>query len=147
MRYLLPLGFGLLLLSGCAAPPQRAQPDSYNGDGLPLISRPPPVYQYFPEKQARLRHVGAVVLEYSVSANGRPEDIRAVDPSSAEFVTSATRLVEFLRFKNPPNWVEQGGPTRRLRLQIVYNVTGLPPAKQAPGVETIVVTCDPGRRR
>jgi len=145
MRYLVPLGLGVLLLSGCAGTPQRAQPASYNGNGLPLILKPPP--PYFPLEQVRLGHIGAVVLEYSVSAEGRPVNIKAVDPSSADFVASATHLLGSLRFKNPPNWVAEGGPMRRLQLQVVYNLTGLAPAKRAPDVETIVVTATPPRKR
>jgi outer membrane biosynthesis protein TonB len=141
MRHHVTAGVAAVFLAACASAPQSKGAVTYNEKDVPLILRPgreTDRLTWYPDDQRRLHHVGNVTLVYSVSAEGRAVDVRAVGDSTPEFVPSATQLLQSLRFSIPRNWVARVGPSLRRQFHVAYNLECMP--KAVAGADTVVIT-------
>jgi hypothetical protein len=143
MRYCMAAGLTAIVLAACVDAPQRGAPPIYNDKDVPEflpVTRSIDEIAGYPDELLRRRRVGNVTLVYSVSANGRAVNIRAVGESSAEFVPVAIRLLQSTCCSIPRNWAESGGPMLRRQLRIIYNLTCMPKMESPRSSEVVVIT-------
>jgi TonB family protein len=107
-------------------------------NGLPVRLHAP--HDYYPQDARKLGLAGRVELAYSVNAQGNPERITALVSDDQRFEAAAAEALRDVRFELPADWVAQGGPWRRLHLQVTFAIEGskpLPPYED--GLEALTV--------
>jgi TonB family protein len=99
------------------------------------------VRSYYPAPARRLGLTGRVGLEYSVDANGRPSGIVVADSAGKVLDNAAKQLLSDQHFTIPADWVATGGPEKRYRLGVIFQLTNKP---KVPPFEdnrqTVVIT-------
>jgi TonB family protein len=85
---------------------------------------------YYPPVAIQRNQSGAVLLQYSVNAKGRPERIAVLDATaSASLQAAAMQLLSDVRCKKPDKaWVESGGPQQRFKLNVLFQFIDEEPA-------------------
>jgi TonB family protein len=91
-----------------------------------LDCRPVANEEFYPPKALRLHESGAVLVEYSVNAEGVTEGIvviaSATSAESDSFENGAVRLISKVRCKTNKGWVDGGGPHQRFRLNVIFEI-------------------------
>jgi TonB family protein len=100
---------------------------------------------YFDPKAIRLDEDGAVLIEYSVNQKGVPERIVVLESTASKSLErSAVRLVAETRCKPGESWQQDGGPQKRLKLNVVFQFKGRTPVSPIePAEDVITVSTSP----
>ena len=112
----------------------------YNESSQPEILPEKYPSEFYPAAQLRLGHTGKVIVEYSVSATGKPESVHSTSETEAGLVAAATDMVHSFQFSVPHNWIATAGPLRHFQIQIIFNIDGLPKVEETPDITSIIVT-------
>lgn len=88
------------------------------------------VHDYYPTALRDSGLSGLVSLSYSVSPAGVPVGIVVTKADRRAFARPAVRFLSDWRFKVPPNWTADGGPTRRFKARVRFQVTPVIPAEK-----------------
>ena len=135
---LLPVA--LLLSAGCVS--------TGGASTKSAVVRPeltPPVGDYYPAQAKRLGLTGRVGLEYSVDTRGHAQNIVVTESAGHLLDDHAKTYLSAVHFTIPPDWSATGGPEKRQRLGIIFDLTNKP---KVPRFEddrvTVVITFNPG---
>lgn len=120
------------------SPPGTPDPILIHSD-LKASFRSDSAFKY-PADLRRAGRYGTVMVEYSVSDRGIPENLKAVEPSSGDFAPYGLRLTSKLHFSIPADWAEVSGPARRFKFQVSYCLTGMPCSLPPMGQDGFVIT-------
>jgi len=103
----------------------------------------PKVDDYYPAKAIRLDEVGSVLVEFSVKGAGAPQDVavlRATAPGTLQ--EAALRVIRSMRCQPDLTWMENGGPEKRIRVNVLFKLKGFDETAQRldPDADEIVIT-------
>jgi TonB family protein len=143
---LVPIHVGATDPSG--QPPASSQPNAIaSAPGASSELRKfPNTHDYYPPKARSKGITGRVGLEYSVDARGRAQNIVIVESGGPLLDAGAKKLAADGNYTIPANWAAIGGPARRLRMGMIFQLVGKP--RVAPFEDnrpTVVVTGVPYR--
>ncbi|HXS21919.1 MAG TPA: energy transducer TonB [Steroidobacteraceae bacterium] len=88
------------------------------------------MHDYYPTALRDSGLSSLVSLNYSVSSAGVPVGIVVTKADHGAFARPAVRFLSDWRFKVPPNWTADGGPTRRFKMRVKFLVTRVAPAEK-----------------
>ena len=104
---------------------------------------------YYQVEAVQQRLTGAVLLEFSINAKGRTQNIAIIESTAPDLLKiSAVGVIENFRCKPNEEWMGEGGPQRRLRLNVLFkfkNEEGPKPID--PELETIVISASRSPRK
>jgi TonB family protein len=141
------LGLGLLPLALLLSASCVSTGGASTGSAVvrPELERPPADRDYYPAQAKRLGLTGRVGLEYSVDTRGHAQNIVVTESAGHLLDDNAKVYLSDARFTIPPDWSSTGGPEKRQRMGIIFNLTNKP---KVPWFEddrmTVVVTFNPG---
>ena len=101
---------------------------------------------YYPPTAIRRDEVGSVLVEFTVTGNGAPTDITTNKSKTPRYIQDAARrLVRLMTCSPDPKWTDDGGPQKRLRLNVIFHLKGLDetPGKIDPDADYVVITGSP----
>jgi len=117
-----------LTIACTAAPPKAPIVEPMNRsfeEGFPPGVQP--ANGFYPDQARRLEHTGRVSLAYSVSAKGMTENVSVIESSGYdELDAAAEKTAMAFRFRVPAEWGASGGPSRRYRLGVIFQIVGKP---------------------
>ena len=101
---------------------------------------------YYPPKAIRLNQVGTVLVEFSVQGKGPPDPAVVVRATaSVELRYAAIRVIRLMLCDPDPKWMDDGGPQRRIRLNVIFRLKGFEetPGRLDPDADEVVITGSP----
>jgi len=87
----------------------------------------PNTMPYYPAEAKRLGLTGRVGLECTIYMNGRAQNITISDATNSLLDKHAAALLSSGHFDLPDDWATTGGPERRYRIGIIFELTNKPP--------------------
>jgi TonB family protein len=91
---------------------------------LPALTSPAPGAELYPPVARRRGVQGRVLVEFTISAGGRVDDlptVLAAEPEGDRLLPqSALRYLGNAQFDVPTNWQAAGGPSRKFRFSFVF---------------------------
>jgi TonB family protein len=112
------LGFGLVLVASANAcadnPTKLAVPNIVLRDA-----------EYYPIVSKRTGESGRVVLEFTLNRSGVAENIMVLLSDSPRLETAAIFLLQDAHADLPSEWVKNDGPSRRLRIAVIFELKPL----------------------
>jgi TonB family protein len=119
----------------------RSEDDAATGPGFLPSTR-----DYYPPKARQQGVSGRVGLECSVDEKGYARDIFILESGGQLFDDAARRIFSDQHFHIPPDWSATGGPAKRIRYGVIFQVKGKPVvAPFEDHRETVVITSTQGR--
>lgn len=114
--------FSLLVLTLCAMT-VYSQQSSDARPPLPALSVSLSGNLY-PENAKKVGMHGRVLVEFSISRRGAPDEPQVVAAEPVEmFDEAALRFVRQVRFAVPKDWRDSGGVLQRYRLSVLFKLT------------------------
>jgi TonB family protein len=104
------------------------------------------IADYYPPEAIRREKVGTVLVEFTVKGNGPPTAIAVVPSKLPRFLQDAgVRVIRSMSCTPDSKWLEDGGPQRRLRVNVIFRLKGLDETAGVidPDAEEIVITGSP----
>jgi TonB family protein len=102
---------------------------------------------FYPAQARRLGITGRVCLAYSVDTKGHAQHVEVLVSGGALLDDPAKKLLANVRFQVPSDWVATGGPAKRYRQGVVFNLTNkpeVPPFEDSIPTAVVTVTGIPG---
>jgi len=100
----------------------------------------PNTMPFYPAEAKRLGLTGRVGLECSIDMNGHAQNITISDATNSLLDKHAAALLSSGHFDLPDDWVTTGGPERRYRIGVIFELTNKPSVpKFGDGRTTVTV--------
>jgi TonB family protein len=119
---------------------ERGTDDAATGPGFLPSTR-----DYYPSKARQQGVTGRVGLECSVDEKGYARDIVILESGGQSFDDAAKRIFSDQHFHIPPDWSATGGPAKRIRYGVIFQLRGKPVAPFDDHRETVIITSTQGR--
>jgi TonB family protein len=127
-----------IAIAGLASGPSRAD------DWLTRASCKPEVGQdFYPAPAIGRNQVGTVLVEFSVQGKGPPDHVIVIGAKASQVLKDgASRFMRLLRCDPDPKWMDDGGPQRRIRLNVIFRLKGWDetPERLDPDADQVVIT-------
>jgi TonB family protein len=98
----------------------------------------PNTMPFYPAEAKRLGLTGRVGLECSIDMNGHPQNITVVEPSGSLLDKQAVQLLSIGHFDLPEDWLVTGGPEKRYRIGMTFELSNKPPVPKFQDGRTTV---------
>jgi TonB family protein len=96
---------------------------------------------FYPPEAHRRGLTGRVCLAYSVDTTGFARNVVVLESGSPLFEEQAKRLLSATHFDVPPDWDSTGGPKKRYRMGVIFNLTNKPKRPRfGDDIPTAVIT-------
>lgn len=104
------------------------------------------IQDYYPPEGIRREKTGTLLVEFSVKGIGPPTGITVMPTRLPGYLQdAAARIVRFMTCRPDSKWIEDGGPERRLRLNVIFRLKGVDetPGRLDPDADEVVITGAP----
>jgi TonB family protein len=113
-----------LCCSGCAAGTGLVERLTGAADAARGPSLLPPSHDYYPSLAKQQGLSGRVGLECSVDGRGHAQDIVILESGGLILDDAAVKAFSDGGFLIPPDWSASGGPARRFRYGVIFQLQG-----------------------